>query len=438
MGENKGQCIINLTGGARIFINGNGGTTLSTGTISVTNNSAAVTGSTAGMFTGLVAGNYIRIGLDYHQILSVNSSTSITLVNPWRGRSRTGLSWSGQAMILNVSLRNLTISRTAGAANPCVFCRGAKNVLIEEVDLAGGSPAVLCQFSSKVYLKNIFVSSSPTSGIVIQNCYNTVTDQCITTQCITSGIIIEGASIGNTITGTVSSSNGVTTTDTASGIDFRDTSSQLIVSNCSTSSNNGSGVSSLLSTTHMTCKNCISHNNGLLGLDPDGAYSLFASNNVCFNNDYGFSSSTQTIISQNVFRSNAGGVLIFDDNDNIINNNIITLSTSNGVECTSSDGVVINSNLISGSTGNGVVLTTGITGNYVCCKNIVLSNTISGINIPVGSNYIVYGNRSTSNSSNGINLAASDVIAVANNLRNNTGTNLVNTGSLNTISLNKS
>ena len=86
------------------------GASMSAGTLTLTNNSAAVTGSGTAFTTELAAGDFIVVtvgGIPYTlAIKTVNSNTSLTLVSSYTGPTQAGAAWYAVPRVaMNWSLR---------------------------------------------------------------------------------------------------------------------------------------------------------------------------------------------------------------------------------------------------------------------------------------------------------------------------------------------
>lgn len=122
VGETPGGVTITLNSGASIVADGSGGTYQSSGTISFTKDSKAVTGSGTS-FTSLHVNDFILIGNNYLQIASIANDTSLQLLNKYRGPTKSGQSYIAQTMLTGIEIMNLTIS---GSSDVGLFLRAVR------------------------------------------------------------------------------------------------------------------------------------------------------------------------------------------------------------------------------------------------------------------------------------------------------------------------
>ncbi|EML9832182.1 phage tail protein, partial [Citrobacter freundii] len=90
---------------------------MSAGTLTLTNNSAAVSGSGTAFTTELAAGDFIVVtvgGIPYTlPVKTVNSNTSLTLVSNFTGPTQSGAAWSAvPRVVLNMVTAAMIVQNT--------------------------------------------------------------------------------------------------------------------------------------------------------------------------------------------------------------------------------------------------------------------------------------------------------------------------------------
>lgn len=122
-----------------------------TGTISVTQNSKSVTGSGTSWNANAAAGQTILINGAPYIIDTVNSNTSITLLDFFRGNTQAGLFYEILSFIENITLQDFNIINCEedGAVN----FRCVSNSLIENVEVHGCSDGFYLTFCNNVTIQ---------------------------------------------------------------------------------------------------------------------------------------------------------------------------------------------------------------------------------------------------------------------------------------------
>lgn len=185
----------------------------SSGSISVTNGDATVTGSGSQFSTDSVAaGDYIYINGVRYIVLSVTNDTSLELTENYSGASDSALSYRIARPVINTNIKNLTIKDGSDASTPGVgiYIDDADNLTVEntfifncadgmQIDWVYNGKFTDCECSdnSAYGIDLTFAISSYFTGVV---CFNNTT----------SGMRVASASTNsnNIIDGVVCNANG--------------------------------------------------------------------------------------------------------------------------------------------------------------------------------------------------------------------------------------
>lgn len=143
---------------------------MSAGTITLTNNSAAVTGSGTAFTTELAAGDFIVVtvgGVPYTlPIKTVNSNTSLTLVSNYTGPTQSGAAWSAVPRVALNMVTAALVAQSAEALRGLNYDKQNWQQLFSEngnitVTLPDGS-----QFSGPSWLYMVNTVATKTNGAV--------------------------------------------------------------------------------------------------------------------------------------------------------------------------------------------------------------------------------------------------------------------------------
>jgi hypothetical protein len=178
-----------MSGSFSVRFDGSARKTLA-GTIAVTNGSATVTG-TGTSFTTLQANDYILIDAMWYRIASITSATSLTLEEPYRGASASGLPMRGQSMSVGGCLENIVV---VGAAAECLRMVQAlgcqvRDCVFRSGGVAATTPAVQVIDSGLSIFDAIWVESGRFTGILVTSSQGIGISKTVVSNC--NGIGIE-------------------------------------------------------------------------------------------------------------------------------------------------------------------------------------------------------------------------------------------------------
>ena len=450
IGESK-NVIINFTSGLGIVADGNAGTSITTGTIAVSNGTNTVTG-TGTSFTSLnpVGTNtYITIDQISYLVSSVASNISLTLSNNYKGRSNSGLSFKAQKMLSGINIQNLTVLGGLG-----IYLRATRLSLVEKIS----STILQCLSSDNTKISNVDIQNSTGVAFTITDSNSCVLDKCVAANSTGVGINLTGSCSNILMTNcnsTDGNNNGLNITGTSSlcnatacvfdnnggfGINVDNTTNLCTIEGCAVRNNGNSGIQ--FNGTNGTIDNCVVDTNASTGVLLGN--NCIVTNSQISNNSTGVDtqSSTLCIVQGNEISGNTGNGVSVGGNSAFINSNFIR-TNGVGIVVTSSTNHTISSNFINNNTGNGITIQTSSSNNQIgdntinsnsvgisigsgCNNNNITGNTISsntgnGISVS-GNTCIVNSNRCVSNGGYGVSIAsgATDNTVLANNLQGNT------------------
>lgn len=362
MGETNGQVIVVLAAGCSLRADGSGGTKEVNGTISITHNTTAVTGSGT-TFTNLSVGNFILIGNSYFQIDTITNDTSLDLVDTYAGKTVSGHTYIAQAMLTGVYIENLIIANSSDVG---LYLRGLRHGAAINVAIIGCTPNMQMVDCGDCSFRTIISSSGTGIGVTFENCVDIIIDTANVYNNTTQGIVVRGT-CSNILLDSCSC-----TCNTSHGICIEDTSKSISLTDCIIKQNNGKGVHTTTSTTHIVADSCFSSDNNSDGISLVGTGNIISDCIINDNGGSGIICSTNSILQGNQCVSNTThGIDMIDSNTCIIGGNICSSNSSDGINCTGDNNNIFG-NICKSNTGSGVEITSA--GN----NNIVTGNQLSG------------------------------------------------------------
>jgi hypothetical protein len=322
----------------------------STGTISVTKDSKTVTGSGSLFSTHAVAGQTILINGVPYIIYSVNSNTSLTLVDYYRGRSDSALYYQILSFIENITLQDFNIQncQNGGAVN----FRCVSNSLIENVEIHKCDDGFYLNYCNNVTVQrcdsslNMFQSGASGMWLIMSTrchiLYNNFSGNYF------MGIATQSANffcdfICNTCN---NNGSGGLTLNALGSVGFGNT---VTGNKCIGNVSNGIGIDNM---DYITISQNVCSQNGSSGISMGKCNFAIIKGNQCFkntvdgiytnNNSYG-NQVNRSIFAENVCYNNTSiGILIATGGlNNIVVNNIIY---SNGTNFTNSGTGTVSAN----------------------------------------------------------------------------------------------
>uniref|UniRef100_A0A6C0CLS9 Right handed beta helix domain-containing protein n=1 Tax=viral metagenome TaxID=1070528 RepID=A0A6C0CLS9_9ZZZZ len=359
IGESIDDVIINFSGNVGILCDGIG-TTEAGGTVNTTNASGIISGSGT-TFTNATPGEYILLGNKYYEISSIESDTSLTLVDVYRGSSQTGLSTHIHSMFSNITLSNFCIMN-AGVDNGIQF-QGVIKGYIDRIIVDNFNNGINIQDSDFVQISGCVSKNNTLDGIIFNDCVNSYVDNCSLfnnggdgLQCTDCNlVIIESCSVSH-------NERGVFITGTSTNIQVND---------CTISYNNNRGVVTNTGTSKILVDRCIVVYNGNDGIDCDSSDNTISAC-IISNNNIGIDTGTSTlVVGCNIEDNLSHGVNVSSgDINTTINGCHIEGNGADGIR-TISDRTIITNNRIYDNSSDGIQLRSG------CAKCLVTNNIVS-------------------------------------------------------------
>jgi parallel beta-helix repeat protein len=415
-GELPGQTIVVFPTGKTIRIDGSGGIKETSGTISITNNTAIVTG-VGTTFTNLSVGDFILLGTNYYEILTIDSDTQVTLKETYLGKTLSAETYKAQTMHTGSSISNMIVTASTG---PGVYIRGLRHGNLKSIAITKCSPCVEIVDSGDLSINECISTYSNGIG------FNVIDSVSISLHTVN---VFNSSSHGFEFSGkNIIAESCASENNNGCGIHIQAGSEFVNISNTVVKYNNADGITSNTGAMCSSISNCeISNNNGI-GIDIQSNNNNI-SNNYIIKNNIGAIVGSHTIIEGNMINNNTGdGVKLPVGSDycNISDNNmknnggigINVLSNRSG----------LGDNTIIGSTGDGIYING--TKNRIS-GNTVANNSGKGIHIlGTGDGNIISNNIVDMNVGNGIEIitGAENTIVIANNCQGNTGTNYIDNG----------
>jgi parallel beta-helix repeat protein len=378
IGQSPGAVVVILLNGSSIKIDGSGGVAQTAGTISMTNNSKAITGSGTS-FTSLNVGDYILVGNNYMQIASIASDTSLQLVNKYKGVTKADQTYIAQSMMTGVSMANLTVTGTSGTG---IYMRALRFCNFRSIVVSQCAYNLQLINSGDIGLDS-FITMNSTIGtsVTIQNSVDVFISNYDILNSSGNGVEISGTSDNITFT------SGAVSTNSGHGIVVKDTASNINIIDGNIRQNNLIGIYVEIAASNIIIDGCTIIKN-TTGLSLQGTDSLASSCNIYDNVTGAILSSDNSLENCIVESSSGNGVDVAGDNC-ILTSNRIKDSGDIGLYVTGNDNIISN-NRIYNNTGNGVQL------DNTANNNILTSNNFKG---NTGTNYLDNG-VNTQNSTN--------------------------------------
>lgn len=423
-GELPGQTIIVFIGAYSIKIDGSGGTKETAGTISCTHNTSIVTGSGTSL-NNLSVGDFILIGTNYYEILTVDSATQVTLKETYVGNSISASTYIAQSMYTGNSISNLIITGSSGTG---VYIRALRHGGVKSIAIAKCAPCITIVDCGDLSINEVIPTFSTGIGFTATDCVSLSLHTVNVFNCSSHGFEVGGTNI--------------------------------IAESCAAENNDGCGFHVLGGSKFINVNDSVIKFNDSMGLkfESTSICNTVSNTEISNNNGIGLDIQNANNNVNSCFIINNIGIGILGGLENVIEGNTIIDNTGDGIKLPSgADSCVICDNSLKNNTGIGVnvlssrsgvcsnnIKSSGEDGIYIGgIKNKISDNTIEnsseiGINIsPDGDNCIVSGNISDLNTGDGFLCAtgALNTIITSNNFLGNTGTNYVNYGT-STVSAN--
>jgi len=429
-GEKTRTTIIIAAGLATPFIVNTipAGTIETTGTISATNGSAAVTG-VGTTFTNLAPGSKILVGAIYYTVLSITNDTLLTLTATYEGESFTGNTYIAAMFIEEVRINDLTFlnSPTNPSTGVGINLIQVQGVRFRGVIVSGFAGNMVFDVCAAVLLNQCVSLSSTAIGIVFDDVVNSQLTDSASANSVGSGVNITGSlfmSLGITMDSCFLSNNG------DHGIFIDDGSRIINFTNSVIQFNVTTGIRCTNGTSRILIDQCNIKMCGV-GINHSGSYNTISSCIITDCTSTGIITGDNAMVVGNTVSNNGGvGIDMQSDQDNTITGNIVQDNGSDGISISgNTQASTITGNAIFNNTGNGINLGGNAAGDNTLSSNTIRNNGQNGIRIRSDDN-VVIGNRSDSNTGDGVLVenTANATIVAANNLTGNGGASLTDNG----------
>lgn len=391
IGEAPGVVQVVFAGGNSIKVDGSGRQT-KVGTITVTNGSAAVVG-VGTSFTSLLPGDWIRVGANWYQILSITDDTNLTLTVTYRGVTLSGDTFKAQSMVAGATIENIVgigVGGSSGLIMQQVIRAVVARSFMFKCGVAATSPGVLIKDCAQSLITEFFCQSSFQNGIE-------VLDSDVIAIVGSGGFANDGH--GLSVTGSRDTVSEVCAfmQNSGDGVNIGADSDRVSVFDAELIENNGNGVFSSNSSLAALFSSCMIDGNGVSGVDFDGSNNAVSDCVIRRNGGRGISAGDNgTITNCHVFENGAIGIDGTNDSNLSVSNNNVHDNVSDGIVAGQSNANV-NGNRVRDNGGDGIELRAGAD-DSVANGNVVTGNGGVGLEIRNGcSNAVVDGNRSSGN-----------------------------------------
>ena len=370
IGENKSTSIVDFGGNAVGLELDNGSTPYITGTISVTNGSAVVTGSGTLWLANISPNDYIRIRDTFFQVSSVDSNTQVTIISVYEGQTGTGLDYTAVPMRTG-TFRNFTVQN-----NTTVSLLTLNNTIGVTVDnmnfISGGLDGLIFRSSTEGIVTSCFTERNGDDGMMCEDSFRMVITNCVAKNNGDEGFHIDSVNnlgsrniIYNSCQSTSNLGNGIACTGTGSD--------DIVITDCISNSNDKNGVNVTTAPTKVIIQDCMCVSNVQEGIDLDSMLGIISGCIISNNGNEGIDPGDETAISNCIIENNAVGIDLSDDVNCTITGCHINSNVGDGIlfSGTSNENTV-NCNQINNNGGTGVNIVSGAS------NNIISSNFISG------------------------------------------------------------
>lgn len=174
-GEDKYDTIIDLNNDYKIKVLGN--TPYTTGTITVVNGDATITGSGTSWSASLEVNDYIVFNGNVYKITEVTDNTHLEVEIVYEGKAESGISYRAGTFKNNIYIENLTIQgQDVASTDQALYLYGVvnssvNNIIIKNNDLAY-TQGLSLYYAFNNIIKNITVNNNGVSGIAFTNSDN--------------------------------------------------------------------------------------------------------------------------------------------------------------------------------------------------------------------------------------------------------------------------
>lgn len=427
VGELPGQTAIYLAAGASVRIDGSGGVKETAGTISVTSGSATVTG-TGTSLDNLSAGNFVLLGTNYFEILTVDSATQVTLKETYHGTTLTNVTYVGQPMFTGCKIANLIVT---GSSSVGVYVRGLRHGNLKSIAITKCAPCLQIVDCGDLSINEVIPTFSTGVGVTLSDCVS-VSNHTINVFGATShGFEISGPHTTNIVFESCTAENN-------GGIGFNVLNSAKVVNlnDCVVKHNNSTGIFGAATTEYVDVSNTEVKGNNGDGVDFEGANCTCSDSSFAENSGAAIAVAADCIVEGNHVTGSAGaggiGISLPSGADGCtVSDNRVLSCGGTGIDL-AADGCTVCGNSVSSSTGHNVQISGS---NCAVSGNVVQSGSAKGVFLTASAaTNCLTGNRVTSSAGTGLELdtGATDNLVCSNLLLGNTGSDFVDNGTTTT------
>lgn len=363
MGESLGGVIIALYGGY-ISIDGSGGVFATTGTISLATDSTTVTGIGTSFLTDADDTKFILLGTNYFEISSVETDTSLTLIEVYHGESIVNSTYILQNMHTGVHMENMIVTNLL-PTGPGLFIRALRHASIESMAIEKCSPNYEFAECGDLSLSKTVCNHSPGIGMIVGNSVTMSLDVVTVFNNVSHGMALTGDNSDIFMDTCNNENNG------GDGVNIIGNARNIRMSNCVSKFNVGHGIYSTSSTFNVVAAGGTIENSGLSAVTLLGPDSIVSNNLMSYNGANGIVVSDDSNITDNIVQYTTGEGIHINGSDCVVSGNNVSLSSTVGIIIKSTaDNCVVTSNRVKTSTGNGLEIEAGATDNIVSSNNL--------------------------------------------------------------------
>jgi len=207
-GAQVDSTIIDFGGNNASLVSDSGyGTSVTNGTIAVTQGSATVVGTGTTFLTSLVTatGKYIVIDKNSYIISSITNDTTLVLAYPFRGRTRSGLSYKALAMYSGLEVLNLTIRNSTSVG---LRLSGNRRVRVSNVVIRNCATNMVMQDCIESVVKSLNSSQSTVAGLSLISVDSSNFKDLFLLNNVSDGLVVTGDCSGLRLRSVDAANNG--------------------------------------------------------------------------------------------------------------------------------------------------------------------------------------------------------------------------------------
>jgi len=371
VGESQSNVKIVCVAGNSVVVDGSGGVKTSVGTISIGNMSSTVTG-VGTQFTAAAVGQFILLGTNFHEIATIASDTSLTILEVYQGKSLSTMKYVAQPMITGIKVSNIVVVNSASTG---IFYRAVRHSSLEGVAILHCTPNLILQDCGDMSMTKVIGSSSVGVGVTLDNAVSVLVDTLDVYNSSSHGLELKNASSSNVFDACSASNNG------GDGIMIGDGTDDLTITSCVAKHNKGHGLHISTTGSNVVATGCTVVGNGDAGVLFEGINGILSDTNVRNNEGNGIACGAGTVLSSNQVNDNVGvGVLIPNGSDRCsVSNCRVTGNTGDGIQIDASN-CSVSGSIVCVNALHGIALETNARDTLVT-GNQIISNTLGTVDV---------------------------------------------------------